>query len=125
MLRHSCCRPNGRLVKLFFFSTLLDKSPLTSFYFATFEKKTEVRSPLPTQSKFLVFGKYHNCKFTKFDTKLNVQIPVEFRSKVFTVTGTGISVDLWYIPRSFESGLLWEPDEITTADSRATRSLGV
>ena len=24
------------------------------------------------------------CKFTKFDTKLNVQIPVEFRSKAFT-----------------------------------------
>ena len=26
---------------------------------------------------------------TKFDTKLNVQIPVEFRSKVLTGTGTG------------------------------------
>ena len=58
MLRHNFCRPDGRLVKLFLFSTLLDKSPLTSIYFATFEKKTEVRSPLPTQSKFLVFGNY-------------------------------------------------------------------
>ena len=46
----------GRLVKLFLFSTLLHKSPLTSIYFATFEKKREVMSPLPTQSKFLVFG---------------------------------------------------------------------
>ena len=58
MLRHNFCRPDGRIVKLFLFSTLLDKSPLTSIYFTTFEKKTEVRSPLPTQSKFLVFGKY-------------------------------------------------------------------
>ena len=59
MLRHNFCRPDGRLVKLFLFFTLLDKSPLTSIYFATFEKKTEVRSPLPTQSKFLVFGKLY------------------------------------------------------------------
>ena len=58
MLRQNFCRLDGRLVKLFLFSTLLDKSPLTSIYFATFEKKREVRSPLPTQSKFLVFGKY-------------------------------------------------------------------
>ena len=58
MLRHNFCRPDGRLVKLFLFSTLLDKSPLTSIYFATFEKKREVRSPLSTQSNFLVFGKY-------------------------------------------------------------------
>ena len=48
----------GRLVKLFLFSTLLHKSPLTSIHFATFEKKREVRSPLPTQPNFLVFGKY-------------------------------------------------------------------
>ena len=58
MLRHKFCTPDGRLAKLFRFSTLLDKSPLTSIYFTTFEKKKEVRSPLPTQSKFLVFGKY-------------------------------------------------------------------
>ena len=56
MLRHNFCRPDGRLVKLFLFSMLLDKSPLTSIHFATFEKKREVRSPLPTQSKFLVSG---------------------------------------------------------------------
>ena len=49
---------DGRLVKLFLFSTLLDKSPLTSIYFTTFEKKREVRSLLPTQPNFLVFGKY-------------------------------------------------------------------
>ena len=58
MPRHNFCRPDGRLVKLFLFPTLLDKSPLISIYFATFEKKREVRSLLPTQSKFLVFGKY-------------------------------------------------------------------
>ena len=54
MLSHNFCRSDGRLVKLFLFSTLLDKSPLTSIYFATFEKKRKVNSPLPTQSKFLV-----------------------------------------------------------------------
>ena len=56
MLRHNFCSSDGRLVKFFLFSTLLDKSPLTSIHFATFEKEREVRSPLPTQSKFLVFG---------------------------------------------------------------------
>ena len=59
MLRHNFCRPDGRLVKLFLFSTLLYNSPLTFIYFVTFEKKREVRSPLPTQLKFLVFGKYY------------------------------------------------------------------
>ena len=58
MIRHNFCRSDGRLVKLFLFSTLLHKSPLTSIYFTTFEKKREVRSPLPTQPNFLVFGKY-------------------------------------------------------------------
>ena len=58
MLRYNFCGADGRLAKLFLFSTLLHKSPLTSIYFATFEKKREVMSPLPTQSKFLVFGKY-------------------------------------------------------------------
>ena len=56
MLRHNFCGSDGRQVKLFLFSTLLGKSPLTSSYFATFEKEGEVRSPLPTQPKFLVFG---------------------------------------------------------------------
>ena len=56
MMRHNFCRSDGRIVKLFLFSTLLGKSPLTSVYFATFEKKREVRSPLPPQSNFLVFG---------------------------------------------------------------------
>ena len=49
MIRHNFCRSDGRLVKLFLFSTLLHKSSLTSIYFATFEKKREVRSPLPTE----------------------------------------------------------------------------
>ena len=66
MLRYNFCGADGRLVKLFLFSTLLHKSPLTSIYFATFEKKREVMSPLPTQSKFLVFGKYrYNLPKTK------------------------------------------------------------
>ena len=56
MIRHNFCRSDGRLVKLFLFSTLLHKSPLTCTYFATFGKKREVRSPLPTQPNFLVFG---------------------------------------------------------------------
>ena len=30
-----------------------------SFQLPITEKKREVRSPLPTQSKFLVFGKFH------------------------------------------------------------------
>ena len=59
MIRHNFYRSDGRLVKLFLFSTLLHKSPLTSIYFATFEKKREVRCPLPTQPNFLVFGKYN------------------------------------------------------------------
>ena len=58
MIRHNFCRSDGRLVKLFLFSTLIHKSPLTCTYFATFVKKREVRSPLPTQPNFLVFGKY-------------------------------------------------------------------
>ena len=57
MLRHNFCRPDGRLVKLLLFSTLLDKSPLAFIYFTTFESKKKVRSPLPTQPNFLVFGK--------------------------------------------------------------------
>ena len=60
MIRHNFCRSDGRPIKLFLFSTLLHKSPMSSIYFATFEKKREVRSPLPTQPNFLVFGKYNN-----------------------------------------------------------------
>ena len=45
--------------KLFLFSTLIDKSPLTSNISHTFEKKREVRSPLPIQPNFLVFCKFH------------------------------------------------------------------
>ena len=62
MLRHNFCSSDGRLVKPLLFSTLLNKSSLTSIYFATFEKKREVRSPLPTQSKFLVFGKLYTIQ---------------------------------------------------------------
>ena len=57
-----CCiiltRPDGRLVKLFLFPTLLDKFPLTSVYFATFEKKREVRSPLPHYQTFWFLVNY-------------------------------------------------------------------
>ena len=41
---------------------LLDKSPLTSVYFATFEKKREVRSPLPHNQTF-----WFLVNFTFFD----------------------------------------------------------
>ena len=34
------------------FPMLLDKSPLNSVYFATFEKKREIRSPLPHNQTF-------------------------------------------------------------------------
>ena len=51
MLRHNFCKPNGRLVKLLLFSTVLDKSPLTSIHFTTFEKKCQV-SPNHTTKLF-------------------------------------------------------------------------
>ena len=68
MIRHNFCRSDGRLVKLFLFSTLIHKSPLTCTYFATFEKIREVRSPLPTQPNFLAFDIIHIlivCEYTK------------------------------------------------------------
>ena len=54
---------DSRLLKLSLFSMVLVKSPLTSIYFTTFEKKRKVRSPLLGQSNFLVFGIY----FTFFE----------------------------------------------------------
>ena len=80
MIRHNFCRSDGRLVKLFLFSTLLHKSPLTSIYFATFEKKIEVRTPLPTQPNFLAFGKYIYTK--KFDCLGRGDLALLFSSKV-------------------------------------------
>ena len=59
MPKQDFCRFDGRLVKLLLSSTLVDKSPLTFIYFTTFENKSRVRSPLPTQPNFLVFGKFH------------------------------------------------------------------
>ena len=61
MLRNKFCRPDGRLIKLFLFSTLLEKSPLTSIYFTTFEKKSQA-SPTHTTK---LFGFWYN--FTFFD----------------------------------------------------------
>ena len=66
MLRRNFCMPDGRLIKLSLFSTVLDKSPLTSIYFTTFEKKRKVRSPLPRQSKILVFGIYIQYRSTHY-----------------------------------------------------------
>ena len=72
MLRHNFSRPDGRLVKLSLFSTALDKSLLTYIYFITFEKKRKVRSPLPRQSNFLVFGIFiYHYKFTKLLLKFH------------------------------------------------------
>ena len=48
---HHFYRPDGRLVKLLLFSTLLDKSPLTFIYFPTFKKKSQV-SPTRTTKLF-------------------------------------------------------------------------
>ena len=42
-------------------SKLLDKSPLTSIYFTTFEKKRRVRSPQPHTTK--LFGFWYNVTF--------------------------------------------------------------
>ena len=61
MLRHYFCKPDGRLTKLFLFSTLLAKSPLTFIYFTTFKKKSQVS---PTHAAKL-FGFWYN--FTFFD----------------------------------------------------------
>ena len=58
MLLDYFLQADGRLVKLSLFFMVLDKSPLTSIYFTTFEKKRKVRSPLSIQSNFLVFGIY-------------------------------------------------------------------
>ena len=51
MLLHYFLQPDGRLVKLSLFSTVLDKSPMTSIYFTTFEKKSQV-SPTHTIKLF-------------------------------------------------------------------------
>ena len=47
-------------------------------------------------SVYVQWNLCYNCKFTKFDTKLNVQIPVEFRSKVLTETGTGTGTKMLF-----------------------------
>ena len=52
MLTHNFCRNNGRLVKLFLFSTLLHKSSLTAMYFATSEKKGTSGLPYPHNQSF-------------------------------------------------------------------------
>ena len=54
---------DGRLLKLSLFSTVLDKSPLTSIYFITFEKKRKVRSPLLRQSNYTLHTQYATYVF--------------------------------------------------------------
>ena len=51
MLLYYFLQADGRLVKLSLFSTVLDKSPQTSIYFTTFEKKSQV-SPTHTIKLF-------------------------------------------------------------------------
>ena len=72
-----------RLVKLFLFDTLLDKSPLTSVYFATFEKKREVRSHLTHNQTFWflvnfirVYRKIENNTHV-YDTSLRYVAPLK------------------------------------------------
>ena len=62
MLRRNFCRSDGRLVKFLLSFTLelliVDKSPLTFIFLSISQLlKRRVRSPLPPQSNFLVFGK--------------------------------------------------------------------
>ena len=52
MLLHYFLQADGRLVKLSLFSTVLDKSPLTSIYFTTFEKKKKSGIPYPDNQTF-------------------------------------------------------------------------
>ena len=61
MLRNNLCWSDGRLVKLFLFSTLLDKSPLTfSFiYFTTLKAKEELGLPCPHNQTFWFLVKFH------------------------------------------------------------------
>ena len=101
MLRHNFCRPDGRLVKLFLFSTLLDKSPLTSIYFATLEKKTEVRSPLSTQSNFLVFGKYISIYYGYI-----LWICLNFCSEKRKFQGHLSQLVIMFFTWNFENGLI-------------------
>ena len=51
--------PDGRLVTLLLFSTLLDKSPPTFIYFTTFKKKSQV-SPTHTNK---LFGFWYNTLY--------------------------------------------------------------
>ena len=66
MLGHNFCRPNGRLVKLLLFSTVLDKSLQTSNHFTTFEKKSQV-SPTNTTK---LFGFWYNI-YEQFQSNLH------------------------------------------------------
>ena len=84
MLRNKFCRPEGRLIKLFLFSTLLEKSPLTSIYFTTFEKKSQV-SPTHTTK---LFGFWYN--FTFFDY---------MSTYVLELLCILLSINLWKIVR--------------------------
>ena len=66
---------DGRLVKLFLFPTLLDKSPLTSVYIATFEKKREVRSPLPNNQTFWFLVNYMLFYIMHYSLSLFLLLP--------------------------------------------------
>ena len=88
MPRHNFCRPDGRLVKLFIFSTLLDKSPLTSVYFATFEKKGEVRSPLPHNR---IFWFLVNNKSFNLCGRKSPEIPFHTRRTIIKLGQAGNS----------------------------------
>ena len=54
-------------------------------------------------SVYVQWNLYYNCKFTK----LNVQIPVEFRSKVCTGTGTGTKMLFRYRNRNSGRSMVW------------------
>ena len=74
--------PDGRLVELFLFLTLLDKSPLTFVYFVTFAKKREVGSPLPHNQTFWFLVNMYLPKTKKFGCVGRGELTSLFFSKV-------------------------------------------
>ena len=66
---HHFYRPDGRLVKLLLFSTMLDKSPLTFIYFTTFKKKSKV-SPTHT-TKLFGFCTVYTIQYTVYSIRIS------------------------------------------------------
>ena len=76
----------------------------------TFEKKREVRSPLPTQPNFLVFGKYiiENMEFLYFSQK---QLAREIESRLVIIECAGYV--FWQLFSRLLNNILFETSEWT------------